>query len=77
MAQFTVDSPNVRYTKEHIESKYSYQTSKVILLYTHKYTDMNMKESFCLMLLSYSTGMEYFLDTHKSGYLFCARKWIS
>lgn len=29
MTSFTVESPNVRYTHEHIESDYSYQTTKV------------------------------------------------
>ena len=29
MAQFEVDSPNVRYTKDYIESEYVYQSTKV------------------------------------------------
>ncbi|XP_072045037.1 inositol-3-phosphate synthase 1-A-like [Amphiura filiformis] len=29
MADFTVDSPNVQYTREHIQSNYTYQTSRV------------------------------------------------
>jgi len=31
MAQFEVDSPNVKYTKDYIESDYTYQTTKVII----------------------------------------------